>query len=93
MQGTNAHFVDLYMEIKYAVFAFPKFIVHTASYNKFIVNWCFSTYFRIYDMRDTFCPLQSLQGLKQHSPGCGLAATARANHHEAVVQLGDLEQL
>jgi len=44
-------------------------------------------------MRHPFNALQPLQGFEEHFPGSGLARPTRANHHEAVVEVGDLVEL
>ena len=41
----------------------------------------------------TLNPLQTLQGLQQDLPGCGLATPTGADHHEPVVELCDLVEL
>lgn len=48
---------------------------------------------RVDNVGHTLDPLQSLQGLEQHPPCHGLATARGADHHETMVDLGDLVQL
>ena len=45
------------------------------------------------DMGNTLDVLDPLEGLEQNPPGGGLAASAGPDHHEAVVEVGDLIEL
>ncbi|CAN7979471.1 unnamed protein product, partial [Ixodes pacificus] len=55
-------------------------------------NGALGTHLGVNDVGDSLDALQALQGLEQHLPGGRLAASARADHHQAVVQLRDLCQ-
>ena len=48
---------------------------------------------RINDVRNTFGPIQTLEGSQKHLPCIGLACTRRTNHHQTVLDLLDLIEL
>ncbi len=57
------------------------------------VQVVFADGFGVDDVSDALHALQPLQGFEQDSPGHGLPAARRADHHQPVIDLRDLIEL